>query len=75
MSQSENPVVSHMAPSRVEFNLHDTNSKTTSASTSQARADNYVKLRPQTFTGTDDDFEDFLTQFEITSEINGWNYR
>ena len=39
------------------------------------RPDNYVKLRPQTFTGTDDDFEDFLTQFEITSEINGWNYR
>ena len=75
MSQSENPVVSQMAPSRVEFNLHGTNSNTTSASTSQARADNYVKLRPQTFTGTDDDFEDFLTQFEITSEINGWNYR
>ena len=73
MSQSENSVVSQMAPSRVEFNLHGTNSNTTSASNSQARADNYVKLRPQTFTGTDDDFEDFLTQFEINSEINGWN--
>ena len=75
MSKSENPVVSQVAPSRVEFNLHGTNSNTTSASTSQARTYNYVKLRPQNFTGTDDDFEDFLRLFEITSEINGWNYR
>ena len=41
ISQSENPVVSQMAPSRVEFNLHGTNSNTTSASALQARADNY----------------------------------
>ena len=46
----------------------------TSASTSQSRADNYLKLKPQHFSGTDD-FEDFLTQFEITSELNSWNYR
>lgn len=46
----------------------------TSASTSQSRADNYLKLKPQHFSGTDD-FEDFLTQFEITSELNAWNYR
>ena len=27
------------------------------------RADNFIKLKPQNFTGSDDDFEDFLTQF------------
>ena len=65
-----------MAPTRVDFNLQGTNSNTeTSASTSNTRADNSVKLKPQTFTSTGDDFDDFLTQFEITSEINGWNYR
>ncbi|MES9879321.1 MAG: hypothetical protein ABW185_00370 [Sedimenticola sp.] len=53
----------------------DTTNTGTSTSTTHARADNYVKLKPQTFTGTNDDFEDFLTQFEITTEINGWNYK
>lgn len=46
----------------------------TSASASESRADNYLKLKPQHFAGTDD-FEDFLTQFEITAELNCWNYR
>lgn len=46
----------------------------TSTSTSQTRVENYLKLKPQHFAGTDD-FEDFLTQFEITSELNYWNYR
>ena len=75
MSHSEN-TISQMASTRVDFNLQGTNSNTeTSTSTSNTRADNSVKLKPQTFAGTDDDFDDFLTQFEITSEINGWNYR
>ena len=40
------------------------------------RGDNSVKLKPQNFSGTsDDDFEDYLAQFNITAEINGWNYR
>lgn len=43
--------------------------------TSNTRADNFIKLKPRTCTGPDEDFEDFLTQFEITAEINGWNYR
>ena len=41
---------------------------------SEARVNNYISLKPQTYTGSDD-FEDFLTQFEITSEINGWDYK
>ena len=70
MSHSEN-TISQMASTRVDFNLQGTNSNTeTSASTSNTRADNSVKLKPQTFAGTDDDFDDFLTQFEITR--NKW---
>ena len=38
------------------------------------KGDNFVKLKPQNYSGTDE-FEDFLAQFEITSEINGWNYK
>ena len=68
--------ISQFAPSRVEFNLPGTNSNTeVSASTSNTRAEYSVKLKPQNFAGTNDDFEDFLTQFEITAEKNGWNYR
>ena len=33
-----------------------------------------VKMRPQNYNGTTD-FDDFLSQFEITCEINGWQYR
>ena len=68
--------ISHFAPPRVDFNLPGTNSNTeASASMSNTRAENSVKLKPQNFAGTNDDFEDFLTQFEITAEINGWSYR
>lgn len=38
------------------------------------KGDNFVKLKPQNFSGTDE-FEDFLGQFEITSETNSWNYK
>ncbi len=39
------------------------------------RGDNSnIKMKPQHFQGTED-LIDFLTQFEITAEINGWNYR
>ncbi|MCG8048446.1 MAG: hypothetical protein N0E48_22985, partial [Candidatus Thiodiazotropha endolucinida] len=70
-------IIDHRPRSLVNFDLHGTDSITgTSASTiHHTRADNYIKLKPQTFTGSDDDFEDFLTQFEITAEINGWNYK
>lgn len=43
-------------------------------STMASRGDNYVKLKPQNYSGVDD-FEDFLAQFEITAEINAWDYR
>ena len=44
--------------------------------TNLGRGDNSVKLKPQSFSGTPgDDFEDYLAQFNITAEINGWNYR
>lgn len=32
------------------------------------------KVKPQNFSGATD-FDEFLSQFEITSEINGWQYR
>ncbi|MEW8544925.1 MAG: hypothetical protein AB2693_15470, partial [Candidatus Thiodiazotropha sp.] len=58
------------------FNLPRINSNTeqSASTTTQSRVDNYVKLKPQNYAGNDD-FEDFLTQFEITSEINGWDYK
>ena len=40
----------------------------------QAKGDNNIRLKPQNYSGTED-FEDFLAQFEITTEINGWDYR
>lgn len=45
-----------------------------SNSTLRSKGDNSVKLKPQKFSETDD-FEDFLTQFEITAEINEWGYK
>ena len=32
-----------------------------------------LKMKPQAYSGSDD-LDDFLTQFEITAEINGWGY-
>ena len=40
----------------------------------RAKGDSGVKLKPQKYSGTDV-FEDFLAQFEITAEINGWDYK
>ena len=40
----------------------------------QSKGDNNIRFKPQTYSGTEE-FEDFLTQFEITTEINGWEYR
>lgn len=42
---------------------------------SQSRGDNSnMKIKPQTYSGSSD-FEEFLSQFEITCEINSWQYR
>lgn len=73
---TENASRNQMTNEIVDFNLPRLNSNTeqSASTTTQSRVDNYVKLKPQTYTGHDD-FEDFLTQFEITSEINGWDYK
>lgn len=32
-----------------------------------------LRMKPQNYSGSED-LQDFLTQFDITAEINGWNY-
>ena len=45
------------------------------ACSSQSKKDcTSFKLKPQNFSGATD-FDEFLSQFEITCEINGWQYR
>lgn len=69
---SSNPITNQITESQSQ----DTNSNENSVSNVnlQSKGDNFIKLKPQTYSGTDD-FEDFLTQFDITSEINGWGYK
>ena len=71
-SNSKESSASH-AP--VGSELHCSSSNNEISASQHTRADNFIKLKPQNFTGSDDDFYDFLTQFEITSEIDGWDYR
>lgn len=73
---AENVTRSQIINEAADFNVHrvNSNSQPSASTTSQTRVDHYVKLKPQSYTGNDD-FEDFLTQFEITSEINGWDYK
>ena len=53
-----------------------TNSESLNSNLVNARGDHYIKLKPQSYSGVEnDDFEDWLAQFEITAEINGWDYR
>lgn len=69
---SSNPITNQITDSQSQ----DTNSNENSVPNVnlQSKGDNFIKLKPQTYSGTDD-FEDFLTQFDITSEINGWDYK
>ena len=54
----------------------DTQFQRISSNTETSRGDNSVKLKPQSFSGAPaDEFEDYLAQFNITAEINGWNYK
>lgn len=54
----------------------DTQFQRISSNTEMSRGDNSVKLKPQSFSGAPaDEFEDYLAQFNITAEINGWNYK
>ena len=61
LNSTENSA-SHMPSSRVSSDLHSTisNTGTSDSNTQHTRTDNYVKLKPQNFTGSDDGFEDFL---------------
>ena len=72
-STSDTSVKTHVT---FDHNLQSSNlaNRASASNTSEARVNNYIKLKPQTYTGSDD-FEDFLTQFEITSEINDWDYK
>ena len=45
------------------------------ACSSHSKGDNYqFRMKPQNFCGTTD-FDEFLSQFEITCEINNWQYK
>ena len=70
---SSNNTESSASHAPVGSELHCSSSNDGISASQHTRADNFIKLKPQNFTGSDDDFEDFLTQFEITSEINGWD--
>ena len=72
---SSNSTESSASHAPVGSELHCSSSNNGISTSQHTRADNFIKLKPQNFTGSDDDFEDFLTQFEITSEINGWDYK
>ena len=72
---SSNSTESSASHAPADAELRSSNSNNGIPTHQQSRADNFIKLKPQNFSGTDDDFEDFLTQFEITSEINGWDYK
>ena len=72
---SSNCTESSASHAPVGSELHCSNSNNGISASQHTKADNFIKLKPQNFTGSDDDFEDFLKQFEITSEINGWDYK
>lgn len=51
-----------------------TNQARNSQSAEQSKGDNnHFKMKPQTFNGID--FDEFISQYEITCEINGWQYK
>ena len=53
-----------------------TNSESLNSNLVYARGDQSIKLKPQSYSGVEnDDFEDWLAQFEIRAVINGWDYR
>ena len=72
---SSNSTESSASHAPVGSELHCSSSNNGISASQHTRADNFIKLKPQNFTGSGDDFDDFLTQFEITSEINGWDYK
>ena len=49
------------------------NARNTQSSETTRGDNSHFKMKPQTFNGTD--FDDFISQYEITCEINGWQYK
>ena len=41
---------------------------------SEVKSNGPVKMKPQNFSGSED-LEDYLAQFELIADLNGWNYR
>ena len=61
----------HSNQSCVSSNTH--NARNTQSAGQSKGDNNHFKLIPQTFNGTD--FDDFISQYEITCEINGRQYK
>ena len=79
-----NSLVADMAPNNQNLNVNSSIAQTTEinsencinalnvACSAHSKGDNYhFKMKPQNFSGATD-FDEFLSQFEITCEINGW---
>lgn len=88
VSGLENPDPEIQFQHRSECEENGNNNQNMACETGYSNFDNYgrssysepnlsrnvgVKMKPQNFSG-DEDLEDFLAQFEITSEINRWSY-
>ena len=82
-----NSLVADIAPNNQNLNVNSSIAQTTEinsenctnalnvACSAHSKGDNYhFKMKPQNFSGATD-FDEFLSQFEITCEINGWQYR
>ncbi|XP_069110225.1 uncharacterized protein [Argopecten irradians] len=60
----------HRSDRRVDFN---SNFRTETGSNTSNSRSGHSKMKPHTYDGTDD-LEEYLTQFNIVSEINEWSY-
>ena len=82
-----NNLVADIIPNNQNTNVNSSIAQTTQISSedristpnvacnAHSKKDNYhFKMKPQNFSGATD-FDEFLSQFEITCEINGWQYR
>ncbi|MEW8544977.1 MAG: hypothetical protein AB2693_15740, partial [Candidatus Thiodiazotropha sp.] len=80
-----NNLVADLVPNSQNQNVNSSVAQTTQsnleaatpaiACSSHSKGENtQFRMKPQNFCGTTD-FDEFLSQFEITCEINGWQYR
>lgn len=74
---SESPINTMFSRTQTNQNNSTSNSELPNPITlsSQSKGDNSnFKMKPQIFSGSSD-FDEFLSQFEITCEINNWQYK